>query len=179
VLARPHHRDAAARLVGNAEGEAVRLPAPRGQPVHVLDVHALLRLEVIGEQPRELPQRADSVGVLDDQLRAGLGRPRQQRQVLAVRAARVALEAPPVAVGALDREGARPLRPHARRLEPGRRARRAALLARHARQSGRGSERDREACHGVDAHAGTVAIARAARNRASVCPAPLSRARFG
>jgi len=136
VLARPHHGDAAARLVGNAEGETVRLPAACRQPVHVLHADTLLRLQVIGEQPRKLAQRADPVRVLDDELRAGLGRARQERQALAVRAARVALEAPTVAVRALDREGARLLGPHPRRPQARRRARRAALLASDARQSG-------------------------------------------
>src|SRR5207302_6329343 len=143
-----------------------------------LDVPSLLRLPMIGEQPRQLAQRAHAVCVLDDELRAGLGRPREQRQALAVRAMRVAPEAPPVAVGPLDRESARLLGPETRHLQPGRGTRRAALLTRHAREGGRGSERERDACYDEeDAHLGTVAIAWAACNH--TIRAPSTRARLG
>src|SRR5262249_35047376 len=158
-LTRLHHRDPAARLVGNAEGETVRLAAAGRELADVLDMDPLLGLEVIGQQARELAQRADSVGVLDDQLRTLLGRAGQQGKALSAGPGRIAAEAPAVAIRALDREGARLLRPHARRLQARRRPRRPALLAGDAGGSGGVSEREREAGHEEDSHGGTVAIA--------------------
>ncbi|HYZ89229.1 MAG TPA: hypothetical protein VE620_08035 [Myxococcales bacterium] len=92
-------------------------------------MHALLGLEVVGEEARQLSQRGDSVCALDDQLRPRLRRASDQRQALAVGPARIAAEAPAVAVRAFDREGARLLRPDARRLQARRRPPCSSLLA--------------------------------------------------
>src|SRR5205814_5392509 len=139
--------------------ETVGLAAARGDVLDLLDPHARLGAEVIGEQPGERPQRRHAVRALDDELRARLHRLREERQGLSVRTARIAAEAPPIAGRALESEGARLIAPQARGFQPRRRPRCPALgFAGHTCE-GRGCKERERGCECEEgAHASTLAI---------------------